>query len=426
MKLKNSHFIMSVSGEAIYSFIKETIPVLLILFLFLNPIPHTTAIKEICFYLSFILLIILLYFKKTDFFLHTPLLQPFLLFVVWCIFGLIFALNKQNSFHDVYAHLIKYIAVYYLLVNFINTRKRFIYLIWSIIASATIFSIGEMTQFYFIMGKSISTKLGFEHLTELPSNTIGIVTVFAIALSIPLLRRDPKLYRKGLLILCILFLSMATLLTKALSALIAMGFLFIIIFPKNKKVMTALFLFLFAAATLLPIKEFLRTDYIINKIKNDERIKIGFMFIEMTKDYPITGIGFGMQTYYDKALLDKYNSRVPIQYKQIDPHKAPHNFMIDVAVRTGFVGLGLFLYILFASIRMSWNVIRQAKDYFFSDWELCCMGALFAILIQGLFENTMSGPPAIILYTIFAMMTILWRLHMESVTVMNKQKDAAP
>jgi O-antigen ligase len=145
----------------------------------------------------------------------------------------------------------------------------------------------------------------------------------------------------------------------------------------------------------------------------------------MTKDYPIAGIGFGMQSYYDKALLDEYNARVSIKYKQHVPIKAPHNFLVDVAVRTGLVGLGLFLYILFASIRMSWNVIRQAKDNFLSDWALCCMGALFAILIQGLFENTMSGPPAIVLYAIFAMMTILWRLNTESETMLNNQQDAA-
>ena len=423
MKLKFANFKTAVSGEAVYPFIRNAIPVLIALFLFFNPFPHTTAIKEICFYLSFVLLVVLLYFRKADFSIQTPLSQPFLLFVVWCIFGLFFALNKQNSLHDVYAHLIKYIAVYFLLINFLNTRKRFIYLIWSIIASAAIFSMGEMIQFYYVMGNSISTKLGLLHLTELPSNTIGIITLFGLLLAISLLGREPIFYRRVVLALCIFSTTIATLLTQTRSALIAMIVSFIIIIPKNKKVLIPLFLFLFVAATLLPVKNVLKTENILKKIKGDDRIHIALLFIEMTKDYPIAGIGFGMQSYYDKTLLDKYNARVSIKYKQPVPHKAPHNFLVDVAVRTGLVGLGLFLYILFASIRMSWNVIRHAKDNFLSDWALCCMGALFAILIQGLFENTMSGPPAIVLYTVFAMMTILWHLNTGSETVVMENKE---
>jgi hypothetical protein len=42
------------------------------------------------------------------------------------------------------------------------------------------------------------------------------------------------------------------------------------------------------------------------------------------------------------------------------------------------------------------------------------MAAFVAVFIQGMFENTHSGPPAIVLYAILAMMTILWRLNMKS------------
>lgn len=38
------------------------------------------------------------------------------------------------------------------------------------------------------------------------------------------------------------------------------------------------------------------------------------------------------------------------------------------------------------------------------------MAAFAAVFIQGFLENTMSGSPAIVLYTILGMMTILWRL----------------
>jgi O-antigen ligase len=134
----------------------------------------------------------------------------------------------------------------------------------------------------------------------------------------------------------------------------------------------------------------------------------------MVKDHPLTGIGFGMQTYFDENLLNKYNERVPIQYRQSDPVKAPHNLVVDIAVRVGIVGLLFFFCIIFVFGRMGRQIIKSGKDDFTGHWGLCFVAAFVAVFIQGLFENTMSGPPAIILYVIMAMMTILWRLNAES------------
>jgi hypothetical protein len=62
---------------------------------------------------------------------------------------------------------------------------------------------------------------------------------------------------------------------------------------------------------------------------------------------------------------------------------------------------------------MGWRTIKYGKDDFIRRWGLCLMAAFVAVFIQGMFENTHSGPPAIVLYAIFAMMTILWHLNME-------------
>jgi O-antigen ligase len=117
-----------------------------------------------------------------------------------------------------------------------------------------------------------------------------------------------------------------------------------------------------------------------------------------------------MQTLYNDAFLQKYNARVPDAYRIGDVYYAPHNLIIDVASRTGVVGLGFFLVIVITFIRMALFIIRQGRDSFIKYWSACLMTAFIAIFIQGLFENTMSGPPAIIQYMIFAMMTILWKL----------------
>jgi hypothetical protein len=114
------------SREKIFKILNLSVPILMGIFIFFNPFPHTTSIKEICFYGSVIIVLILIYFKKIDFSFRSPLTLPFALFTAWAFIGLFFALDKGNSLHDFRAHLLKYLVLYYILVNFFNSRKPFV------------------------------------------------------------------------------------------------------------------------------------------------------------------------------------------------------------------------------------------------------------------------------------------------------------
>lgn len=101
-----------------------TIPVLMGIVIFLNPFPFSTALKEICFYGSLFFVLILVFFRKVQFSFQSPLTIPFVLFVLWVSIGLFFAIDAENSIHDFQTHLLKYIAFYYIVVNFFDSRKR--------------------------------------------------------------------------------------------------------------------------------------------------------------------------------------------------------------------------------------------------------------------------------------------------------------
>ena len=157
------------------------------IFLFFAPFLHTTAIKEISFYLSVFIVFILIYSKQIDFSLKSPLSLPFALFTVWAFIGLFSALYKENSIHDFYSHLLKYIAIYYIIINFFNSGKRLILLSWIMIVSATIFSIGGLGCFYLVLGNNIlTTRMTFQ---ETSINIIGFVSIFALLLSAHQLHR---------------------------------------------------------------------------------------------------------------------------------------------------------------------------------------------------------------------------------------------
>jgi len=399
--------------ERFYALLSQSIPWLIGIFLFFNPFPHTTAIREISFYLCLLIFLVLLFTQKGNFLFRTPLSVPFVLFVIWSCLGLLFALNKANSIHDIYAHLLKYLFLFFMVINFFNSRKHFQILAWTFVISTSILVSVLLIHDYAILHRPLIDKLGYG-FPETSPNIVGVLTLFSMLLSFFLFSRRFSFYQNALLMASFCLSTFATLATQARSAVLAMVLAVAVMFPVRRKV---LIWFLVAAVALaalfMPVKNLFSPEAILAKMKSDDRIRIWLCYAEIIKDHPIFGVGFGMQTCYDTKLLAKYNARVPEKYRQSYLYNAPHNMLVDTATRTGLVGLALFLYILLSFVKMGWQLIRNGRNQFIRDWSLCVMGTFVAVFVQGMFENTLSGPPAVILYSILAMMTILWRMQHE-------------
>ncbi len=382
------------------------------IFIFFNPFPHTTAIKEICFYGSVTIVIILICFKKIDFCFKSPLTLPFALFVIWVFIGLFFALDKEGSIHDFRAHLLNYLVFYYILINSFNSRKRLVGLSWVIIISATIFSIGEIYYFYFMLGNSFSTKL-LPGLNEIAVNQIGFITVTAIIFSLHYIITTGRLYVKTISFVCLFPLCILSVLTQTRSTALALFLSVIILCSKNKKLLGACLAIILVVVTMTPVgNRFIH----INPI-TDLRLDINCTTLEIIKDFPIIGIGFGMETYGNRKCinLNEYNKKVPVKYRQKSIHIFPHSILFSIAVRTGLVGFALFLYILFMSFKTCWNCIRHGKNDFIRRWGLCVASVLVAVIVIGIFEAWSRHVQEVVIYTAFAMMTIVWKLDNTSV-----------
>ena len=117
------------------------------------------------------------------------------------------------------------------------------------------------------------------------------------------------------------------------------------------------------------------------------------------------------QIYGNKNFLDleKLNKQLPPEYQQNGAIiAAPHNTILDIAVRTGVVGLALFLYILITSLWMLWKTFKLTKNEHYKLLAIYLFASLTSFLLPALFADTMFGPRAVIFYTILAMITILW------------------
>lgn len=391
--------------------LNKSVPVLIGIFIFFNPFPHTTSIKEICFYLSVFIVLVLVIFKKTEFSFNTPLLLPVGLFVFWAFLSIFFAFDKDNSIHDFYSHLIRYIILYYIITNFFRSKKSLTDLSWIIIISSSIFSATAILYFYHILGNALSTRfaaIGLESglLTQTPVNIIGVITVFAIILAMHNLITEAHLFPRVILILCLLSLSAAIFLTQTRSTLMAVVLGAIVLFFKNKKIMVVMIGMIFLVIILTPLKN----RFSLNNILKNERIGINYITLEIIKDYPITGIGFGLQTY-GNLNLNEYNQMMSEKYRSKSIITDPHNMFLDVAVRLGIIGLAFFIYVIFNFFKMCRVCIKQGKDIFIKNWGRCIASACVAFLVIGFFQPIFSHMPEVILCTIFSLITVLWRIN---------------
>ncbi len=397
-----------VADFEIGKFLEQSVPVLIGIFIFFNPFPHTTAIKEICYYLSVLIVLVLILFKKKGFAFKTPLLLPVSLFVFWSFLSIFFAIDKENSIHDFYSHLLRYIILFFILTNFFNSKKRLVLLSRLIIISSSILIVGGLFYYYFILGKTLSSRFGI--FPQASVNITGVITVFAFVLTLNNLYNENNRYLKIVFVFILLTLLISLFLSHTRSSVIGL-FLTVFIFPFNNKKWLFVYLSLFLVAIIIsPMKSQ------FNSINLNDRISImnniNYTTYEIIKDYPVIGIGFGLQTYGTLDLA-KYHERLPPNYQRHGIIADPHNMVLDIAVRLGVVGLVLFFYIIFVFFKMCWDIIKYGENNFLKNWGRCLAAAFIAVSVIGLFQPIFSHMPEVVICTMFSMVTIVWRLNAE-------------
>jgi O-antigen ligase len=385
--------------------------------IFFSLFPHTTAITNISFYLAILMAVTLILFRTFPVVVITPLTFPFILFSLWSCLSLIWALNFENTLNDLRGHLLYYLILFFLLINFFNSKNRLNWLIWIVVVSALVFSVVGIVFYYVIMGNSIlGNRFGAvladgRHVwTELSVNSIGCLTIPAMLFCFYFYRKVSGGCQRFFLIISVGIVFVATILTQSrgtLTALIVAGIVFL--FVKNKKLLP-----LFLAGIIL-VFAFSPYKNRIDTVNFSERIKINYIYLQVVKDHPFGGIGFGMRAFRENLDMKDYVNKVPEKYRPLATLIGPHSWLLDIMVRTGIIGFLLFLVIIFAFVRMSWQVIRKARDHMIRDLGIFVDIAFLSYFIIGLAEPLFwDTAPAIIFYILLAIMTILWRWDQEA------------
>ncbi len=390
----------------------RSVVILMGLFVFLNPFPHTTALKEMTFYGSLAVALYLFASGKKPISWSSPLTIPFLLLFVWSAAGIFFALDRANSLHDVLYHLLKYLTFFFLLITFYPSRRHLQVLSWIVILSTTFFVLASMVHFYVILGHGLTERLGYSggySFFEISANYMGFITVFAALLSMNQFFKEDHGALKALLALCFIATVAATLLTQTRGAVIALVLAVILFGIINRRGLVLAVLLPALIASVVFTTAGSRERFNMKSLQDNERIGIVLMYWGIVKEHPVKGIGFGMELLQKKEFMTPYYNRVPEAYRDPGYNVSPHNFYLDVTVRLGAVGLLLYLAIIFTAFRMAWQSHGHPAESTDQSDALCLAASFGAVLVQSLFADASFGPPVIVFYLHLAMIAILWR-----------------
>ncbi len=388
----------------------QVIFVLLWVVIALIPFPHATTIMEGCYYLAMALTLGEIVRHRDVGWLRTPFFLPVAMFSAWAFFGLFFAIDLKTSLHDFRTNLLEYIALYLALVRVVDSRKRFLAIVWVLVISCSLASLIELYRFYVAGGHSLSERFILSD-SEYPVGEFGFKMFYAAILALALLRR--RRLTGGELagaLACLVALLTTVVMVQTRAILLAAPFACLALFWRQKRILwVAVILTLTVGlAVLLHFRQqdtTTRNGYIA-------RLTINYISLLVVKDHPLTGIGFGISTYGDSKFIDHqaYMARVPKLFRKPDePISNPHDMWLDVAVRTGLVGLVLFAALIFTAFREGWAVATLGGDEEIRMFGGTIVALLISFCIYGLFQPVFLGHLDMLLCLGLALLTCVSR-----------------
>ncbi|MFW8601941.1 O-antigen ligase family protein [Desulfobacterota bacterium M19] len=394
--------------------ISTTVFILTSIVIALNPFPHTTTIYEISYYLALVLTIFYLSQKRELAFLHNPLTVPVAIFTLWAFIGLFGALDIQTSIHDFNSHLLKYIALFAMLVTFTNTSKRLKILAWLVVISVTISSISGLYTFYIQGGHHLSQRFILSD-PEYPVGPVGVMAMFALLFGLTLFRIEKNSLMRFGLSICLVILAVTVFAVQSRAIMLAMPLVFVVMFWGNKKLLV-IFLITALGAGFFTMEKFRGNPV---KANYSPRLTINYIAFLVFKEHPVKGIGFGINTFGNPKFIDHeaYRKKVPKSIRNPTVViSSPHNMYMSMAVRSGLPGLLMYIYILYVALKMCVKVISCKGNNFARLWGYCLGSCLILLIVYGFFDVVFLKFLEILLCLSFSTVSICYTMVYEKIS----------
>lgn len=401
---------MQKTGYSVNARLESIAVFLMLLVVFLNPFPHTTFLDQLFFYAAILPMIVMVQNNHNGFYYKTPLLYPLALFLFWASISVVFALDKPDSAHDLYSHLIRYLIFYLVVINLFTTKNRLLLLAACVVLSEFIFAAGGLIIYYGILKHDIVSRFFLNGFKSIAPDTIPFGFMFGLFLAVWLFEICRNKFQRSFLALTIIVLIISTIATQSRGAVLTMCISIVFQLWKHKKGLGLLMSGILLIIALSPMQK----RMVEIRLEDNPRKALILYSIEIIKDYPMLGTGFSIDTFRNPKVIDKkiYLSRIPKKYRK-HPFDRPHNMFLSMSTRTGILGMVMYSGIFAVCIFICCRLILYGKDPFIQSLSRCCIALLTMFLANGVLQVMTTHFIDMIQFIIFALVTIIWKINYE-------------
>ncbi|MBU1626565.1 O-antigen ligase family protein [bacterium] len=315
----------------------------------------------------------------------TAMTLPFVLLFLWSLTTVLWSILPGITFKFARREILVYLIIYFVVRHVINTESK-IKLTMTVFFSSALF-VQVYGVFAFFMGYAIfnGRLIG----TFFHPNVFGLFAAATISFSMAYLLDFKSEAKDKILPLLVLLTGIASLIfssSRANMMGIVIAFLVMVLIKEKKLLLIFFMLFLF----IIILSPFQREDLVVFRISQlvdlfdigksplGERYYLWYTAINIIKEHPLKGIGYG------EVFKEEYVTRMLPQATEIQPHS--HNIFLEIALETGLPGLFLFLWVHIFILKYLLKAFKNCKNAFYNKFLLGYSLFLIAFFVNGMVD----------------------------------------
>lgn len=344
--------------------------------------------------------------------------------IIFTILSAVFSTNLGLSLRGFFGKEFKFLAVYFIMVEVINSRRRLKVILGAIIVSALFIIIDAGAMYFkgvdFLKGNELGPSpfcASFFNATGFAAWLIVIIPIFfgiiaadvipdlrlKILLSISVLIQFLYLIKTysrggwfgflaGALLIAYFLIKNSSLTVKKTSLIAGISLFCVILLLPHSVVTNVKYYIWVNFAFSRPINNRLKTMSQMNDGSSPfVRIMLWKESLRIVRDYPLTGCG--LNTY----------SKVAKNYKSFKWGGVyAHNSYLQKAAETGLPGILAFLFVLYSFFRMGLRYLNQKKDYL----ALGFLSGILAFLVHAFFDTHFYSLQLVVLFWFMLGLTV--------------------
>ena len=314
-------------------------------------------------------------------------------FVLATLISIIGSNYIYESFEGFFGKTLEYVLLYFVIVESINTKKRFRNIMGVVLFTCALIGIdGLFQQFFGFDFMRLRPLVGNLRASFGNPGHFGAWLSMVLPITLSLFLFSDEKWRNFrifsgllsiLLFVCLMLVYKRGPWVAFTGAILLMGFL------KSKKllIITIICILLLPFVLPEPLRGNIRSIVSTTRVSNRERLTFWKKTMVMVKDRPVFGHG-----------INTFNSNWP-KYRVGEDALGggkyyPHNCYLQMAAETGIAGLGMFIWVMVMLFRTAVGFLKRMKiktreDKFYQALGIGLLSGITACLIQSFVDNNL-------------------------------------